>query len=208
MYPSAELRWFYQEECPASLYRWFYRTSSSPGGGSLRIDEYLLQPNRPEISVKLRREMPDFEALEVKGLIAACRSKEMPFAPYVELWCKWRIDCGLLEMSKVVAVEKVRGRRMYDTSQAEVREIPLGPDELPLDGQQFPKQGCNVEMTQIKLGHHPSRWFTLGFEAFGDLNTVLSNLLRTVRFLDHRAFPFPGANGFLNYPSWLASVLS
>jgi hypothetical protein len=44
----------------------------------------------------------------------------MPFAPYVELWCKWRIDCGLLEMSKMVTVEKVRERRMYDTSQAEV----------------------------------------------------------------------------------------
>jgi hypothetical protein len=86
---SAEIRWFYPDECPANLHRWFGGMSPAPGGGKLRIDEYLSQTNQSEVSIKKRGGRP---GVEIKGLIAVCRSELTPFAPYVELWCKWRLQ--------------------------------------------------------------------------------------------------------------------
>jgi hypothetical protein len=48
MFVTAEVRWFYQDECPANLHRWFGETSPGPSGGKLRVDEYLLQTNQSE----------------------------------------------------------------------------------------------------------------------------------------------------------------
>jgi retron-type reverse transcriptase len=58
MFVSAEIRWFYPDECPANLHRWFGGMSPAPGGGKLRIDEYLSQTNQSEVSIKRQREEP------------------------------------------------------------------------------------------------------------------------------------------------------
>jgi DNA-binding MarR family transcriptional regulator len=96
MFVSAEIRWFYPDECPTNLHRWFGEMSPAPGGGKLRIDEYLSQTNQSEVSIKKRGGRP---GVEIKGLIAVCRSELVPFAPYVELWCKWRLHASALEMT-------------------------------------------------------------------------------------------------------------
>src|ERR1700730_2248543 len=174
MFVSAEIRWFYPDECPANLHRWFGEMSPAPGGGKLRIDEYLSQTNQSEVSIKIRGGRP---GVEIKGLIAVCRSELEPFAPYVELWCKWRLQASALEMTKRMIIQKTRWIRTYDTSRAAIVEIPLQADEKPLNGQPLPQQGCNVEISKIQIAEDPRQWWTLGFEAFGDLDTAL---------LDHR----------------------
>jgi hypothetical protein len=78
MFVSAEIRWFYPDECPANLHRWFGEMSPAPGGGKLRIDEYLSQTNQSEVSIKIRGGRP---GVEIKGLVAVCRSELVPFAP-------------------------------------------------------------------------------------------------------------------------------
>jgi hypothetical protein len=103
MFVSAEIRWFYPDECPTNLHRWFGEMSPAPGGGKLRIDEYLSQTNQSEVSIKKRGGRP---GVEIKGLIAVCRSELVPFAPYVELWCKWRLHASALEMTKRMIIQK------------------------------------------------------------------------------------------------------
>jgi hypothetical protein len=113
MFVSAEIRWFYPDECPANLHRWFGEMSPAPGGGKLRIDEYLSQTNQSEVSIKIRGGRP---GVEIKGLVAVCRSELVPFAPYVELWCKWRLQASALEMTKRMIIQKTRWIPTYDTS--------------------------------------------------------------------------------------------
>ena len=205
MFVSAEIRWFYPDECPANLHRWFGEMSPAPGGGKLRIDEYLSQTNQSEVSIKKRGGKP---GVEIKGLIAVCRSELVPFAPYVELWCKWRLQASALEMTKRMIIQKTRWIRTYDTSRAAIVEIPLQADEKPLNGQPLPQQGCNVEISKIQIAEEPRQWWTLGFEAFGDLDSAPGNLLKTTQYLFAHSFPLPICGEFLNYPSWLAQTKS
>jgi hypothetical protein len=205
MFVSAEIRWFYPDECPTNLHRWFGEMSPAPGGGKLRIDEYLSQTNQSGVSIKKRGGRP---GVEIKGLIAVCRSELVPFAPYVELWCKWRLQASALEMTKRMIIQKTRWIRTYDTSRAAIVEIPLQADEKPLNGQPLPQQGCNVEISTIRIAEDPRQWWTLGFEAFGDLDSAPGNLLKTAQFLITRSFPLPICGEFLNYPAWLAQAKS
>jgi hypothetical protein len=205
MFVSAEIRWFYPDECPTNLHRWFGEMSPAPGGGKLRIDEYLSQTNQSEVSIKKRGGKP---GVEIKGLIAVCRSELVPFAPYVELWCKWRLHASALEMTKRMIIQKTRWIRTYDTSGAAIVEIPLQADEKPLNGQPLPQQGCNVEISKIQIAEEPRQWWTLGFEAFGDLDSAPGNLLKTTQYLIAYSFPLPICGEFLNYPSWLAQTKS
>jgi hypothetical protein len=89
---------------PANLHRWFGEMSPA-GGGKLRIDEYLSQTNQSEVSIKIRGGRP---GVEIKGLVAVCRSELVPFAPYVEPWCKWCLQASALEMTKTMIIQKTR----------------------------------------------------------------------------------------------------
>jgi hypothetical protein len=113
-----------------------------------------------------------------------------------------------LEMTKRMIIQKTRWIRTYDTSRAAIVEIPLQADGKPLNGQPLPQQGCNLEISKIQIAEEPRQWWTLGFEAFGDLDSVPGNLLKTTQFLIAHSFPLPICGEFLNYPSWLAQTKS
>jgi hypothetical protein len=107
-----------------------------------------------------------------------------------------------------MTVQKTRWLRTYDTSQADIVEISLQANEKPLNGQPLPRQGCNVEITKIRLAEDPRQWWTLGFEAFGDLDSAPANLQMTAQYLIAHSFPLPSSGEFLNYPSWQARIKS
>jgi hypothetical protein len=144
--------------------------------------------------------------VEIKGLVAICRGKDVPFAPYFELWCKWWLQASMLEITKKMVVQKTRWLRTYDTTRADIIEIPLQADEKPLNGQPLPRQGCNVEFTKIQVAEDPRQWWTLGFEAFGDLDSSPCSLQLTAQFLIAQSIPLPSGGEFMNYPSWLARI--
>jgi hypothetical protein len=202
MFLTAESRWFYQDECPENLRRWFDESFLAPGGGHLRIDEYLCQPHPSEVSIKSRGATSGFE---VKCLIAVCPSG-VPFAPYIEIWGKWGLQLPALKTAETIIVRKLRWLRTYDASRDAIVEIALGADEKPLNGQPLPPQGVNLEITNIRIAEEQRQWWTLGFEAFGDLNSALGSLQRTVQFLLDKSFEIPRSGEFLNYPCWLARI--
>jgi hypothetical protein len=135
MFVSAEIRWFWQDDCPANLRRWFDETPPAAGGGELRIDQYLLLTDESEISIKRREENPD---VEIKGLVATLRNERGSFAPHVELWCKWRVPAFAPELTGKVIVRKVRWLRTYDACGAAIAEVPLQLNERPLSGAALP----------------------------------------------------------------------
>jgi hypothetical protein len=109
-----------------------------------------------------------------------------------------------LAIAHEVAVTKTRWLRKFDTSKYVRSEIPLGANQKPTPGYSLPAQGCNVELTEIVMAGHAGRWSTLGFEAFGDLDSVPTNLTLTVLPEKPLLLRIIGSGAFLSYPSfWL-----
>jgi hypothetical protein len=102
-----------------------------------------------------------------------------------------------------VAVTKTRWLRKFDTSKYVRSEIPVGANERPPPGYSLPVQGCNIELTEIEMAGHAARWWTLGFEAFGDLDSAPINLTLTVLPEKLLLLRIVTSNEFLSYPAWL-----
>ena len=198
---SAEVRWFWSGRCPQPVHDWFFKSGLSPGGGLSRIDRYACPRSEAEISLKKRGGKPE---LEVKGLVAVRRNPELePLAPHIEIWCKWSCTIPGFKLTDEVVITKTRWLRKFDTSKYVRSEIPLGANEKPTPGYSLPVQGCNVELTEVKIAGHAERWWTLAFEAFGDLEGVSTNLTLTVLLEKPLLLRIVGSGAFLNYPTWL-----
>ena len=68
-----------------------------------------------------------------------------------------------------------------------------------------PYQGCDVELTEVKIVSQSGTWWTLGFEAFGDIDTVPAYL--TMVLLPDKPFLAPtiGSGALMSYPAWLVN---
>jgi hypothetical protein len=198
---SAELRWFWRGHCPQPVYDWFFKSGLSPGGGPSRVDKYAAQRRQAEISLKRRGNKPE---LEIKGLVTTRRASELePLAPHIEIWCKWSCTIPSLSWRDEVTVTKTRWLRKFDTSKYVRSEIPLDANEQPKVGYSLPAQGCNVEWTEVEMAGLAGVWWTLGFEAFGDLDSMPMNLTLTV-LPDKAVLERIVASGaFLSYPALL-----
>jgi hypothetical protein len=198
---SAEVRWFWSGRCPQPVRDWFFKSGLPPGGGHSRIDRYVSQRSEPEISLKKRGNKPEFE---IKGLVTTRRASELePLAPHIEVWCKWSCTIRGLKLPDDLAVTKTRWLRKFDTSKYVRSEIPLDANEKPTPGHSLPAQGCNVELTEVVVAGHARRWWTLGFEAFGDLESVSTNLTLVVLPEKPLLLRIMGSGAFLSYPAWL-----
>jgi hypothetical protein len=203
MLVSAELRWFWPNQCPRELERWFFDASPGAGGGQLQCHEYLRPQNEPELGIKKRGSKP---GVELKGLVSILRYPELMFlAPYCELWCKWKSNAIDVPRTNSMATEKVRWIRKIDTSGPAALEIPVGPDEAPLNGGLLPKEGCNLELTKVEIVGVSGRWWTFCFEAFGDIESAPKNLQMAAKHAGSNSFPHPNGD-FLSYPAWLSKV--
>ena len=203
MLVSAELRWFWKDALPSGLETWFRSGQWPPGGGMPRMDEYLLDPGQSELGLKRRGANP---GIEVKGLISVLASPVAPFVGGVQLWCKWTSDALTIDHLSRVAVRKTRWVRKYDTSNAEVSEVELDEHEkLRGSSDTLLKRGCQWELVALRVDGESADWWSLGFEAFGELATVEPSLRRTI---NHVAYGAPGLEGGLelSYPAWLARL--
>ena len=205
---SAEMRWFWPSSPPDGLEAWFGATEHHryvPGGGTkVRTDLYLRDPGQEEVGIKRR----DGEArAEIKSLVArGAALSTAPFSGPPEIWTKSSTDRLVLEPAQLVATAKLRSLRKLDTASPEPKEIALGADERPLDPSERPERGCNVELTRVEIDG--AVWWSLGFEAFGQLETVERDLAAACAAFASRRPP-PLAGGFFaSYPCWLRRVLS
>jgi hypothetical protein len=201
MQVSAELRWFWKDSLPPGADAWFRGGPFPPGGGRLRIDEYLADMTQTELGVKTRG---GGRSVEIKGLVALGRDVPAPFAGRVQIWSKWISPRLTIDPLPRVALTKTRWVRKFDTAGDQAVEIALGGDERPLGAQPPPESGCQLELAVIDGAGH-GRWHSIGFEAFGALKTVEQSLERTLTVLAGSA-PSCETGLNLSYPEWLASV--
>ena len=201
---SAEFRWFWQGAEPAALQQWFSDAElhdCAAGGGCLRTDAYLFDPQQAELGIKLRGNKT---GAEVKGLVAVIAEgcRDHPFRGPIQIWSKWTSEALSLTNAALILVNKRRLLRTFDTAGPEVREIALDAQERPINGDRLPEEGCNIEYTQISVEGSPP-CVTLGFEAFGALDAVAANLRRTTARLAMRRPPALVGGWRASYPTWL-----
>jgi hypothetical protein len=65
-----------------------------------------------------------------------------------------------------------------------------------------------VELTEVKIVSKSGTWWTLGFEAFGNIDTVSANL--TLVLLPDKPFLARtiGSGALMSYPTWLMNETS
>ncbi|MBN1612996.1 MAG: hypothetical protein JW950_00885 [Deltaproteobacteria bacterium] len=201
---SAEIRWFWHKRPAPGIDDWFLRSDVHPcaaGGGMTRVDRYLRNPCQGELGIKRRGGVP---GIEVKGLVKVTWGglTADPFSGPVELWAKWTVESLELEMDALIAVEKRRWLRKFDTTDPLPREVPMDEEGMPPAGRPLPVAGCNVELTRVGLSNGDI-WWTLGFEAFGTIMTAERDLRTTAKALADRRPPSLAGGLLASYPGWL-----
>jgi hypothetical protein len=172
-----------------------------PGGGTPRTDEYAFNPKQPELGLK-KRGVKD--GVEVKGLVALRRRCAPPFDGQIQIWCKWTSEALTVDQLQRIAVHKTRWLRKFDTSGADVLEVEVDADErLRKSPGRLLERGCQLELVSLRLDSGPDNWWSLGFEAFGELDDIEDSLRRTALHLASSA-PNLGTGIDLSYPQWLA----
>jgi hypothetical protein len=192
---SLEVRWIFPGQLEAAVARWFARF---PAATESREDTYLLDPQLPGLSVKVR----GGGALEVKAyrgspgiLEVAGRARGR-----MESWQKWSFPFSPLSPGSgdPAGWRPVRKRRRIGRF-----SLASGPVMARAPGL-GPQPRCEVELTEVHTnGQH---WWTLGFEATGSASLLRSELEATAALVF--AHPLPGGveadpDKSRSYAEWL-----
>jgi len=192
---SLEVRWIFPGQLEAAVAGWFGRF---PAGTESREDTYLLDPQLPGLSVKVR----GGGALEVKvyrgspGILeVAGRARGR-----LESWQKWSFpfsppshDSG--DPAGWRPVRKRRRISRFSRASGPVLERAPGPGQEP---------GCAVELTEIRT--RDQDWWSLGFEATGPASLLRGELEATAALVFALALPGgvePGPDDSRSYAEWL-----
>ena len=192
---SLEVRWIFPGQLEAAVARWFGRF---PAATESREDTYLLHPQLPGLSVKVR----GGGALEVKvyrgspGILeVAGRARGR-----MQSWQKWsfpfsppRQDSG--DPAGWRPVRKRRRISRFSGASGRVVAPATGLGGEPR---------CEVELTEIRTPGQD--WWTLGFEATGPADLLRSELEATAALVFAQALPGgmqPGADESRSYAEWL-----
>jgi hypothetical protein len=211
MQVSAEARWFWREAPPDGLERWFVDRPIAAGGGTPRIDEYLLDARQQELGIKTRGDAggrPGAGGIEVKGLVEIRAPLPPPFPARVQIWTKWTSFALPIDGVPRVTIRKTRRLRKFDTGGPAVRELALDAGEGLIDrSAALPARGCHMELVALEAGDGRARWSTFGFEAFGPLDTIADSLARTIEHVQPVDAAVLAGGLELSYPSWLATEI-
>ena len=192
---SLEVRWIFPGQLETAVSRWFGRF---PAGTESREDTYLLDPQLPGLSVKIR----GGGALEVKvyhgspGILeVAGRARGR-----LEAWQKWSFPVSPLSQDSGdpagwLPVRKRRRISRFSLASGQIVARAPGPGQQPR---------CEVELTEVHT--RGQDWWTLGFEATGPASLLRSELEATAALVFAQALPGgvePGPDESRSYAQWL-----
>lgn len=209
---SAEVRWFFGGEIPENVEKWF-KSSKLRTKSKKRTDTYLVYPNAKSCGVKFRK-----SKFEIKSLVKDIGNRDFGAKARgaIRIWEKWSTKVESIGQFKQevtedesiwIKVKKKRITRKFSADNGRIREI----DALGKDG--FPDNGCNAELTRVEIHQRP--YWTLALGSFGEKDSLVNNLIETVKILlSESECPFTSSSESLevslseeechSYPSFLA----
>jgi hypothetical protein len=192
---SLEVRWIFPGQLEAAAARWFARF---PATAESREDTYLLDPQLPGLSVKIR----GGGALEVKAYRGSPGILEVTGRARgrMETWHKWSfpfspLSPGAGDPPGWRPVRKRRRISRFSLASGQIAARGARPGGEP---------GCEVELTEIRTGDQD--WWTLGFEATGPAGLLRSALAAAAALVFAQALPGgvePGPEDSSSYAQWL-----
>jgi hypothetical protein len=195
---SLEVRWIFPGQLEAAVAGWFGRF---PAGTESREDAYLLDPPLPGLSVKIR----GGGALEVKAYRGSAGILQVAgrVRGFIEAWQKWSFPFGPLSQDRGdrAGWRPVRKRRRttgFSSASRQIVASAAGPGPKPL---------CEVELTEVRT--RGQDWWTLGFEATGPADLLLSELEATAALVFAQALPGgvePSLVESRSYAGWLGQL--
>lgn len=201
-----EVRWFLTGTAPKEVEQWFRRGYVSPKDAPIddeaRDDIYLSLPDSEALGIKLRAG----KKIEVKQRLSSSgvQTLRAGIEGGVEQWVKWSFD--LMARNDEIAspgywtvIKKRRLLRKFAVIAAEKVTVVDAVNQRP-------DEGCNMELAWLEV--NGKKWWSLGFESFGKLDTVEKNLrLVLEQVLPDPNFPEMRAEQSYAYPAWLGMLL-
>jgi len=192
---SLEVRWIFPGQLEAAVAGWFARF---PARTESREDTYLLDPQLPGLSVKIR----GGGALEIKARRGSPGILEVTGRARgrIEAWQKWSfpvtpLSPGSGDPPGWTPVAKRRRISQFSLASPQIVAPAAGPGQ--------PR--CEVELTEIHTsGQH---WWSLGFEATGPADLLRSELQAAATLVFAQALPAgeqPGSDQSRSYAQWLS----
>ena len=124
----------------------------------------------------------------MKGLVAIRPLHSGSLASTCQLWCKWSAESKVPSEWLQLSVAKTRWLRRFETRQN-------------LSEESESEQGCRAELTRVEIAKGKT-WWTLGFEAFGELDLLVGNLSSAIRQAGITSEAVEDGL-FLSYPAWI-----
>jgi hypothetical protein len=192
---TAEIRWFWPDTPPQEFHGWFVGAgafSAVTGPTEIRVDEYLRDPDQTSLGIKKR----GHGDVEIKALISR-RDKNLDFAGCtspIEHWAKWACRTLDLDNLPLIRLEKQRWQRSFSVHAGTVSELATSSNSVTR------QSGCDAELTLLK-GPDMALWWTLCFEAYGEMHEVEAVLSRTVSLMARRCPPPLTPGEAIGYPS-------
>ena len=192
---SLEVRWIFPGQLEAAVAGWFGRF---PAETEVREDTYLLDPQLPGLSVKVR----GGGALEVKAYRGSPGILEVAGRArgHLEYWQKWSFPFSPLSPGRGEAagwrpVRKTRRISRLPRASGQVVAPAPGLGQQPR---------CEVELTEVHTGGQD--WWTPEFEATGPASLLRGELQATAALVFAQALPGavqPSTDESRSYGQWL-----
>jgi hypothetical protein len=192
---SLEVRWIFPGPLETAVAGWFSRF---PATTESRQDTYLLDPQLPGLSVKVRAG----RALEVKVYRGSGGILQVPGRARgrLQAWQKWSFPHDPLrrDSADLPGWQPVRKRRRISRF---LRASGPAAVPAPVPGGQ---PCCEVELTEVRT--RGQDWWTLGFEATGPADLLHGELQATAALVFAQPLPAgvePGPDHSRSYAEWL-----
>lgn len=197
---SLEVRWIFPGQLEPTVTEWFGRF---PAETESRQDTYLLDPDLPGLSVKIRAG----RALEVKAYRGSPGILDLAGRAQgrLQFWQKWSFPFSPhgQDGGPSAGWRPVYKRRRVSRYSLVGERIVAGLGGVAAE------PGCAVELTEIRT--RGKAWWSLGFEAIGPAGLLRGELEATAALVFAQALPGglePGINDSGSYAEWLGPQLS
>ncbi len=202
MYPTVEVRWFYQGQVPTAVFDWFTAIDDGLVTEPARTDHYLQSLSFDGIGIKLRE-----GRIEIKQRVQTIQTVQFgrQISGIIEQWQKWGFLLAAqneftenIKAPQWIAVAKSRWIQSFRSEWTQKRQARF--PELTLEAD------CRIELTELLV--LDKQWWTLGLESYGDDETAVSTKLLPAAAWAFSSATAPqlNAQASFSYPQWLLSI--
>ncbi len=205
MKQSAEVRWFYRNQMPPQVMSWFCGSRLCREEAA-RTDHYLILRGSNEVGVKVR----GGEMFEIKARTRMPQPLLLATGASVgrqDAWVRWSLEDREAAVrlaavgtgsSEWIPVTKKRWLRKFS--------FEVGGEVEETDVDAVTEHGCRVELSELNA--LDSKWWTLAFESFGEVNrsTYLEQVARHfLRVLPEHGLALTERDS-MAFPEWLNRI--